>query len=87
MSNKNKKNLYLSGLFSRSSLIYYTNRKYILWFVLLLLIFYTKFNRGLLHNIVRVLLYAFSTIEFVNVLYVLHFHFTHRKVCEIARTK
>jgi hypothetical protein len=79
----NKENLYMSGVVARLSLFYYTNRKYILIVILLLLVLYIKFNKGLLHTIVKALLYLFSSIELANVIYILHFHFLNRKVCKM----
>lgn len=78
----NKKNLYLSGIIARLSLYYNTHRKYILILILGLLCFYKKIKNKLTQSIIRGILYLFSIIETLGILYVLHFNLLNNDVCK-----
>lgn len=74
---RNKKNLYIEGIISRTSLYYHTFRNYILFFVFLLII-YNLYNK---HSKTIYLLYLFVFIEICIILYILHFNFINYKEC------
>ena len=65
----NKKQLYLSGLSARLSLLYNTNRKYILIFIFLLIIYYYYTS----NIIVKCILYLFVLLEITGIIYLIHF--------------